>query len=103
MSTFGKTPEEQSAILQKPFGGIHVLFSGDLYQLAPVHGRSIYHDNFEEHTLNYQGRQLWKKIKSVHFLNENIRVKVANDRLANLIENSSDEKDIKVRKHDTCR
>jgi hypothetical protein len=73
MATFGKTSAEQLAILQLPFGGVHILFSGDLYQLSHVRGKFFYHDDFEEHTMNYQGRQLWKKIKSVqqpaHYLN----------------------------------
>lgn len=28
--------------IDKPFGGVHVLFCGDLFQLNPVGGRAVY-------------------------------------------------------------
>jgi PIF1-like helicase len=36
--------DERSYILSKPFGGIHVLFTGDFHQLRPIFGPGFYTD-----------------------------------------------------------
>ena len=48
---------------QRPFGGLHVIFAGDLWQLPPVKGKAIFSDPFhggltaEEHQI---AKMFWR-------------------------------------------
>ena len=66
---------ERSEILQKAFGGTHVMFTGDFYQLQAVGGQPIYKSNPKCNANNYalRGREIWLSINHYIELTENTR------------------------------
>jgi hypothetical protein len=57
-----------------PFGGIHMLFCGDFYQLKPVGGSPLYQSNVDNICSNAKlGRDLWLQISTYFELTENCR------------------------------
>ena len=70
--------------LQKlPFGGIHVLFFGDFYQLPPVGGDSLYSTDLK-YAASKVGRQLWEQFDVFGELLVNRRFKDPDGTLAKL-------------------
>ena len=61
------------------FGGLHVLTFGDLFQLRPVYGRSV----FKNHD-NMCGTHLWRDLFFCEELTENVR-QIADPHYANLL------------------
>jgi len=61
MATLAKTDEEKKAIESKPFGGLHVIFSGDLYQLASVKGTPVYSQDFGSNIVHQLGKKFGRK------------------------------------------
>ena len=58
----------------RPFGGVHVAFSGDFCQLAPVKAATLYESaNYPLEAPGDHGRDLWKKLNTVVILSENFR------------------------------
>ena len=57
------------------FGGIHVIFLGDFYQLRPCSGKALYLSSAEtsEWPATIQGRKLWTRVNKVVFLNQQHR------------------------------
>ena len=46
-----------------PFGGLHVLFTGDFYQLPPVAGFGLYTPcESLAYEKSQQGRKLWEQV-----------------------------------------
>lgn len=65
--------EQQREYIQKHhFGGAHMIFSGDLYQLKPVGQTSIYVSNPRKR-LDKAGRLIWEDINEFAELTENCR------------------------------
>jgi PIF1-like helicase len=56
--------DERNYIMSKPFGGIHILFTGDFYQLRPIFGPGFYTDKV------LTGKALAGQIIWHHTLNE---------------------------------
>ena len=77
MATLGETPDEKHDIELKPFGGLHVVFSGDLYQLPPVDGKPVYASNLGGKPAVAFGKTIWNMISEYHELTDNLRVKLA--------------------------
>ena len=45
LATCDEADEEEIAFIkQRPFGGIHILMTGDLYQLKPIGGTPIFNN-----------------------------------------------------------
>jgi hypothetical protein len=65
--------EQQREYIHKHhFGGVHMIFSGDLYQLKPVAQTSIYVSNPSKR-LDKMGRLIWEDINEFEELTENCR------------------------------
>ena len=62
------TPEARS----QDFGGLHVLFCGDFYQLPPVSGTSFYESNTTS-ALDKAGLELWQRMDLFGELTQNFR------------------------------
>ena len=77
MATLGVSPKDKCEIEAKPFGGIHVIFSGDLYQSPPVKGKPVYAINLAGKPEIARGKEIWNKISEYHEINDNLRVKLA--------------------------
>lgn len=55
-----------------PFGGLHILFTGDFYQLPPVAQDALYKQSFS-YDKGRKGRELWELVHYFHELKENKR------------------------------
>lgn len=69
-------------ILQTPFGGIHVIYSGDFYQLDPVQSSTSFcmpRKANEDHK-SLLGRRLFESMNVFVELTENVRMKDVTDR-----------------------
>jgi 23S rRNA pseudoU1915 N3-methylase RlmH len=64
---------EREIIKSKPFGGVHMLFTGDLYQLRPISGDAIYRN--PQSFSSKQGQKIWFAINEYVELTENTRFK----------------------------
>ena len=58
-------------IKNTPFGGLHIILSGDLYQLNPVKRTSIYAHKLKQNAI--LGRHVWNEFKVYSELQENPR------------------------------
>ena len=69
--------DKRDALATLPFGGWHVIFSGDLFQLPPVGGTRIYDRNFNNmNRFARSGYELWTKCLTYYVeLVENFRCK----------------------------
>ena len=66
--------DERHNIMTKPFGGLHMLFTGDLWQLKAIGGHPIYsHSELKGQAL--EGRKIWLQINEYTELTENYRFK----------------------------
>jgi PIF1-like helicase len=66
--------EEQERIKSRPFGGVHVLFTGDLWQLKAIGGHPVISTSALSGKA-LQGRKIWHSINEYSELTENYRFK----------------------------
>jgi hypothetical protein len=102
-SLLESTEEAKQRVLALPFGGLHVMFVGDLYQLPPVERTPVYvrlwnggesnqtrplgvngkHEKKTKSVKNLEGkkegRKIWDSINAYTRLSENHRVKQSSD------------------------
>ena len=64
---------ERECIESTPFGGVHMLFTGDFYQLRPVTGEAIYRNPTK--SSSKQSKITWLAINECIELNESTRFK----------------------------
>ena len=62
-----------AGIKDKPFGGLHTLICGDLYQLSCIGGQPVYVNKPDRGIFAIRGRQLWMKLNEYQELTENCR------------------------------
>ena len=69
--------ERRRQVESKPFGGLHVLYCGDLYQLKCVKGMPLYSQSIptDENSPSKKGYNLWNQINNFMELTENMRMK----------------------------
>ena len=69
--------ERRQQVESKPFGGLHVLYCGDLYQLKCVQGTPLYSQSIpaDENSPTRRGYHLWNQINNFIELTENMRMK----------------------------
>jgi hypothetical protein len=72
-ATLFQTTEEKDAILEAPFGGLHVIFAGDLYQLPAIRKTPIQSKSLKTYSAQ-QGKILWNSINSYVKFVDNHRV-----------------------------
>ena len=71
---------EKQRVLALPFGGLHVLFVGDLYQLPPVERSPLFSRNWKKQSpAKEAGLALWSQINAYIRLIRNHRVNQANE------------------------
>jgi hypothetical protein len=79
-ATLEQDEEEKQRVLNLPFGGLHVLFVGDLYQLPPVERTAIFSRNWKKTTPGKEaGLKVWGQINAYVRLIKNHRVNQANE------------------------
>ena len=79
-ATLEHDEEEKQRVLKLPFGGLHVLFVGDLYQLPPVERTAIFSRNWKKTTPGKEaGLKVWGQINAYVRLIKNHRVNQANE------------------------
>ena len=62
--------EERQSIMEKPFGGLHMLFTGDLWQLKAIGGQPIF-SQAELKGQALEGKKIWLQINEYAELTEN--------------------------------
>ena len=67
-----KAAQPTSEARSQDFGGLHVLFCGDFYQLPPVSGTSFYESNTTS-ALDKAGLELWQRMDLFGELTQNFR------------------------------
>jgi PIF1-like helicase len=67
-------PTEKCSIENKPFGGTHILFTGDLWQLQAIGGNPIYTSRTMKGRAAL-GQEIWHSINEYSELTENYRFK----------------------------
>ncbi len=74
------------AAAQLPFGGVHIMFCGDFYQLPPVSGSPLYSaiDDHDAKAIDSAGRVLWESMSTYLELRTNHRFENAKGPLAKL-------------------
>jgi hypothetical protein len=72
MISIAQNDDEIENIRSKPFGGLHVLFTGDLYQIRPIGGTPIYNAN-PIGELAIRGKAIWDKLNGYKELTINTR------------------------------
>ena len=60
-------------IKQRPFGGIHILMTGDLYQLKPITGTAIFNNFESDKVATVRGRAIWHSMTDYYELTEACR------------------------------
>ena len=79
-ATLEHDEEEKQRVLALPFGGLHVLFVGDLYQLPPVERSPLFSRNWRKQLpAKEAGLALWSQINAYIRLIKNHRVNQANE------------------------
>lgn len=73
MISIAQSNEEIENIKSKPFGGLHVLFTGDLYQLKPIGGTPIYYANPIEELAISGRKEIWEELNEYKQLTKNTR------------------------------
>jgi hypothetical protein len=63
----------RAAIKAKPFGGLHTLICGDLYQLSCIGGQAVYVNKPDRNIHATRGRELWLQLNEYEELTENCR------------------------------
>lgn len=66
--------DERDIIKQLPFGGTHVLFTGDLWQLKAIGGHAVYSIKAQQGQA-LEGQSIWHKINEYSELIQNYRFK----------------------------
>jgi PIF1-like helicase len=77
MLAYVEDENERKLIESQPFGGVHMLFTGDFYQLKPITGEAIYTSN-PKYVNSKKGQKIWHDINEYIELTESTRFK--NDR-----------------------
>ena len=72
MGTQTSDPVLRNSFKSKHFGGVHMLFTGDFYQLRPIDPEAIYTSNIK-HESSIKGRQIWQDLNEYVVLTENTR------------------------------
>jgi len=62
-----------------PFGGFHMVFSGDFYQLPPVIPKAIYLQPNTSNNREVSGKELWNSLTSYSELTQQMRFATAKD------------------------
>jgi hypothetical protein len=65
---------ERENIIRRPFGGAHVLFTGDLWQLEAIGGHPVYSSKVLK-GLALEGYNIWRKINEFSERTRNYRFK----------------------------
>jgi len=79
-ATLEHDEEEKQRVLALPFGGLHVLFVGDLYQLPPVERSPLFSRKWRKQLpAKEAGLALWSQINAYIRLIKNHRVNQANE------------------------
>ena len=60
-------------IKQRPFGGIHILMTGDLYQLKPITGTALFNNFESDKVATVRGRAIWHSMTDYYELTEACR------------------------------
>ena len=72
--------ERRHKLQQLPFGGFHMLFTGDFYQFPPVMQKALYTALTNLTDKNAEGRRLWiNHVTQFHELTENFRASLGAD------------------------
>jgi hypothetical protein len=76
-------PVATARVNSLPFGGLHVIYTGDLIQLPPVCGErlSIADSDFEVGTKNHAGKEIWLKTKQYFELTTTKRFETDDEKL----------------------
>lgn len=78
-----RAAQTDAAARKLPFGGLHVLFCGDFYQLPPVAGSALFVGN-SKYAADQKGRELWTHMNVFGELIENFRWKDKHSTLAKI-------------------
>ena len=71
--------ESRKFITNNPFGGVHILFTGDLYQLKPIGGTPIFSSRESDKITCTRGRAIWHSMTDYIELTEACRYLDGND------------------------
>jgi hypothetical protein len=58
MGTQTSDPLLRQSLKEKHFGGVHILFTGDFYQLKPIEPEAIYTNDIQ-YACSVKGRKIW--------------------------------------------
>ena len=72
MGTQTNDPLERESFKSRHFGGVHMLFTGDFYQLKPIQPEAIYISDIQ-YSCSRKGRQIWLDLNEYVVLTENTR------------------------------
>jgi ATP-dependent DNA helicase PIF1 len=72
MCTQTSDESERRKFKSMPFGGVHILFTGDFYQLRPISGEPIYTPKPYD-IRSVKGRKIWDSLNEFVMLTENTR------------------------------
>lgn len=73
LATLAVDNEKKDEILQSPFGGLHVIYAGDLYQLPAIKRTAIFSKNYSKFAAQ-KGKELWMLINFYVKFIENHRI-----------------------------
>jgi hypothetical protein len=74
MPAYVEDENERKLIESQPFGGVHMLFTGDFYQLKPITGEAIYTSN-PKYVNSKKDQKIWHDINEYIELTESTRFK----------------------------
>ena len=72
MGTQTSDPILRQSLKEKHFGGVHILFTGDFYQLKPIEPEAIYTNDIQ-YARSIKGRKIWLDLNEYVVLTENTR------------------------------